>query len=350
MSKVTFYIFFFLFVLTESNYSQPQIADRAIKQGIWKNRMTEYVEKEILVQLKPNAGNIQINKLRMDQNLSIRLPFDRKNWGVVKINDDKNIFETIKDIEKLPFVRYAELNQVAEIAWNPNDTFFVAHEQWYLRNEASYLPYGTNDADIDASEAWDITRGSSDIIIAILDSGVPMLNDTLSHPELKDTSKIVLGRNFTNENDSLKDLIPHGTHVTGIIGASTNNNTGIAGIASDCKLLIIKIFDQDRHSEISWYKSAIEYAAEQGAKVINISGGFASYSASLENTIADHPEILIVSAAGNDQDVVRYPAAYSPDFDNVVAVSATDHNDNFAALYSNFGPEINVAAPGGYGS
>jgi subtilisin family serine protease len=152
-------------------------------------------------------------------------------WRVVYFPEPvsiENMFLTFKSNSLFEKVEFNLAGILQEIV--PNDPMF--NQQWALKN--TYYPA----ADIGFTKAWEITTGNNDVIIAIFDSGIPM-NDqdySLSHPELNDLNKIILGINVTNEIDSLRDRIGHGTKIAGIIGAKTNNNEGIAGVCWNCKM------------------------------------------------------------------------------------------------------------------
>jgi|GEM_PF-1745008 len=193
--------------------------------------------------------------------------------------------------------------------------------------------------------------GKSNIIIGILDSGIPMLNGALSHPDLDDTNKIIIGEDETGDGEGVRDLYGHGTHVAGILSAETNNSVGIAGVADGCKIMVVQVFDSFGGGDWSWFKEGVIYAVDNGAKVINFSGGgyFASQQAYDALAYANSHNVFIAAAVGNDYaDSILYPAAYSTTFTNLVAVGATDQNDS-RSPYSNVGSQLNVVAPGGYG-
>lgn len=134
-----------------------------------------------------------------------------------------------------------------------------------MHNIGQTPPTGTNDADIDAPEAWDINTGSSNVIIAILDTGIPLdsITLTLCHPDLDDPDKIILGPDYaTNETDGVRDLNSHGTHVAGIASAETNNGTGVAGVAWNCKLMIIQVFGKSSRGTSQAFYNGVKYAVD----------------------------------------------------------------------------------------
>ncbi|MDJ0839566.1 MAG: S8 family serine peptidase [Acidobacteriota bacterium] len=238
----------------------------------------------------------------------------------------------------------------------PDDPLFP--QQWGLLNDGSNG--GTEGADIDVTAAWDTTTGSDEVIVAVLDSGI-----ALDHPDLVpnlwvNTDEIpdngvdddnngyvddVHGYDFGDMDGSPYDDFGHGTHVAGIIGAVGNNGIGISGVSRKVKVMALRSFLFD--FEII---QALNYAADNGARVINASWGGPFPSEALRLAIEEAGErgVLFVAAAGNaplDLSVFpHYPAGY--DLPNVLAVAATDRNDQLAP-YSGFSNDIvDIAAPG----
>ena len=176
------------------------------------------------------------------------------------------------------------------------------------------------------------------IKVAIIDTGVD-----LAHPDLG--AKIVSsGYDFANDDDDATDDHWHGTHVAGIAAADTDNAVGIAGVARDCRILPVKVTDANGDGYYSWIIDGIIWATDQGADVINLSLGGDVPDSFLEDacTYAHDHGVVIAAASGNDGGSVLYPAAYD---DTVLAAAASDYNDAIAS-FSNFGPEVDVAAPG----
>ncbi|MFQ5406949.1 MAG: S8 family serine peptidase, partial [Anaerolineales bacterium] len=220
-------------------------------------------------------------------------------------------------------VEYAEPNYVAyALVTNPNDP------SW----GSQYGPVR-----IQAPLAWDITTGASSVVIAVVDTGVD-----LDHPDL--AAKIVAGYDFVNNDSSAQDDQGHGTHVAGIAAAASNNGVGIAGVSWGARIMPVKVLDSNGSGSYSNVASGIIWAADNGAKVINLSLGGSGGSAALEDAVnyAYGRGALVVAAAGNSgASGVLYPAAYA----NAVAVAATDASDNVAS-FSTYGSEVEVAAPG----
>lgn len=141
----------------------------------------------------------------------------------------------------------------------------------------------------------------------------------------------------------------HGTHIAGIVGAEMNNTVGIAGVASGCKLLIMQALSWDNAGTTASFKNALIAAVDSGVRIINASLGFGPISDVLiEDAIryADSLGVLIVASTGNNAGAVHAPARYSATFSNVIAVGSTNRSD-IKVYTSNYGPEVNVVAPGG---
>ncbi len=230
-------------------------------------------------------------------------------------------------LQRPDLVRAAEEEgeQVAEIT--PNDSLYRMY-QWNLRR-------------IGMEQAWDLRPSASDVIVGVLDTGVD-----LNHPDLRSNLLLDLGYDFLSNTARPQDDESHGTAVAGIIGAVGNNRDGVTGIAWHVKLLPIKALNADGRGPDSAMVKAILYAADNGARVINISSTGSRYSAALETAVnyAQDKGALVVAAAGNTGDrdnAINYPAA----FGGVVAVAAIDDQDQLAP-FSQRQPYVALAAPG----
>ncbi|MGM7702789.1 S8 family peptidase [Pseudalkalibacillus sp. Hm43] len=229
---------------------------------------------------------------------------------------------TLRILANFPEVDYAEFNGLMFTQLTPNDPLF--NQQWGLLK-------------INSTRAWNVTRGSSLLKIAILDTGV-----NAGHPDLNE--KMALNVNFSTSSTS-QDINGHGTHVAGIAAAVTRNGIGIAGLAINPKILNIKVLDDSGSGSFSDVAKGIVNATDNGAKVINMSLGGPSFSNTVQSAVqyADSNGVIQVAAAGNDNaDDLFYPAAYP----EVISVAALDR-DNTKASFSNFGSAwVDVAAPG----
>lgn len=197
---------------------------------------------------------------------------------------------------------------------------------------AEVLPWGVDR--IEADQAWSTTRGSG-FKVAVLDTGID-----LAHPDLK--TNIKGGYNTINPTRSYADDNGHGTHVAGIIGA-IDNNIGVIGSAPLVDLYAVKALDRRGSGYLSDIIEGLDWAVTNHMQVVNMSLGTNSDIASFHDAVqrANQSGIIQVAAAGNDGGAVDYPAAYP----EVIAVSATDSNNNIAS-WSSRGSEIDLAAPG----
>ena len=276
---------------------------------------------------------------------SIRAKTLRQNWSVLET------LKQIKTLNQQADIEYAEPNYRLKPLLTPNDNFYPL--QWHYPQ-------------INLPQAWNITTGSADVIVAVVDSGV-----VLNHPDL--ANKLVPGFDFIRDTDTSADgdgidsnpddpgdgggSLPssfHGTHVAGTIAANTNNNLGVAGVGWNTRVMPIRALGVDGGSSFD-VEQGIRFAAglandsgtlpAQRADIINLSlggGGFSQASQDLYNQLFD-AGIIVVAAAGNENSPLpEYPASY----DNVVSVSAANIN-NEKAPYSNFNSRVDVAAPGG---
>jgi len=238
-------------------------------------------------------------------------------------------------------VEYAEPDYIARPARTPNDPEYAS--QWALPK-------------INAPAAWDVTTGSDSVVIALIDSGVDTthpdfagrlwVNDDPANgvdDDLNGKVDDLNGWNVLTNNGTLTDPSGHGTQVGGVAGAATDNGVGIAGMCWGCKLMFVNAMQASGAANYSDIAAAVQYAASNGAQVINLSlGGYAD-SAVLRDAIGEAATTaVIVAGAGNDDSGTPfYPAAYP----EVMAVAAIDPNDQ-KAIFSNYGAWVDVSAPG----
>lgn len=219
-------------------------------------------------------------------------------------------------------VKFVEDNPSLSADSVPNDTSYV--QQW-----APKL--------IGAETAWDTTTGSAGIIVAVLDTGLD-----LDHPEF--AGKTVPGWDFYNNDADPSDDNGHGTHVTGVIGALTNNALGIASIGRNTTVMPVKVLSQNSGGNHATAASGILWAVDHGARIINLSLGSTATSSTLERAVnyAYKHGVLAVASAGNgNTSTPFYPAAYA----NAMAIGASDSSDARYSL-SNDGRWLAMVAPG----
>ncbi len=285
---------------------------------------------------------------------------NRKDVGLnriyeLNISKSVNIEEVINELLADPNIEYAEPAYINHTYYTPNDPRYISGEQNYLNV-------------VRAPQAWDLIRNASGIIIGIVDSGSDLTHQDLAANIFYNTADPVNG--FDDDGDGFTDNYAgwdfvgatgsnikadnnpnvvgpandHGVHVSGIASAVSNNGVGVASIAFNAKLLIVKAGPDDSGSDIYRGYEGIKYAADKGAKIINCSWGSKSASSFGRDVVnyALNKGCLIVAAAGNSgSNQPDYPAA----FQGVLAVANTDNSD-VKASSSNFGDYVTLAAPG----
>lgn len=251
----------------------------------------------------------------------------------------------------------------------PNDTYF--NKQFYLRNTGQLINdghYGTPGADIKADEAWNLTKGNEDIVIAVIDDG--LLAD---HPDIPISKQLRLpGSNIHSEFDPFNSdpnnpssiwdpensiYENHGNMCSGIVGAQQDNNEGISGVAPGCKIMVVKVLFRDEGQGDDGYDDAITFAFENGANIISISWGWKdAYECDFADQIIDAIEDAInggctIIVAARDYQVNNIGGIHGPvgfpideEIHGLIGVGASDRNDQL----SNFSPiseHIDIASP-----
>lgn len=241
---------------------------------------------------------------------------------VVKVASDRVRIETAQ-WRALSGVRYVEPDVRVEAFGAPvNDPYFGY--QWGIKR-------------VRAPEAWTVTEGSPNMIVAVVDTGA-----RFEHPDLQ--GKLIAGYDFVDLDGDPTDEHGHGTLVSGVIAASTNNGIGIAGVGYRTHVLVVRVLDANGEGWISDVARGIVYATQAGARVINLSlGGLYSSGVEVEAiAYAWDRDVVLVAAAGNyGSNIPVYPAA----LDHVLAVAASDENDAKAS-FSSYGRWVDLVAPG----
>lgn len=315
-----------------------------------------------------------INKKNRVQSIILSGNKKKKDTYILNFESNQNIDHLIKQYKNSNLFEYVEPDFIGvgggkkiKLQSIPNDTYFS--RQYGLYNDGTFsLSSATNDADIDMDLGWDIEQGDQSIIVAVLDSGIKLdhpefsgrlwtnPNETLNGIDDDNNGYIddINGWDFANNDDDPTDDHGHGTNVTGIIGANSNNNLGYSGVDWNCKLMIGKILDENNSGYYSWWTDGIYYAVDNGAKVINMSVGGSGFSSSMKDAIdyAYNNGVTVVACMMNENNnTTFYPAGYQ----NTIAVGATNPNDERSAPFfwsttsgSNYGNHIDVVAPGNY--
>jgi len=241
---------------------------------------------------------------------------------------------TLLALSRNPLVEYAEVNGIATALIIPDDPYADGVTCYNSSHHGCVSQWAWGK--IQAYDAWGITTGSTEVKVAVVDTGIDS-----AHPDLP---ALAPGANFVNIGAPPEDDNGHGTHVAGTIGALTNNTTGVAGLNWAISLVPVKVLDASGSGTYSAVANGITWAADNGAKVINLSLGGSIPSKTLEGAVkyAWSKGAVLACAAGNSGTTQKlYPAAYT----NCIAVAATDENDQKAS-FSNYGKWVDVAAPG----
>jgi hypothetical protein len=253
----------------------------------------------------------------------------------------------------------------------PNDQYFS--RQWAFLNNGTFsyngVVLGKSGADMKVTEAWDIQKGDSAIIVAILDSGCRLKHDEFKGRIWPNKKEIpgngvdddgngyvddIEGWNFVDSNNVPEDDYGHGTGIATEIAANPNNGIGYAGMNWQCKIMVVKVSDSAGHTRSDLLAKGILYAANNGANVINISIAFkdTNYAVNLAIDYAYEKGIIICCGTGNDNNEgIAFPASNK----KTIAVGSTDPDDTRSTLFvgnlgggSNYGQDIDVVAPGNY--
>jgi subtilisin family serine protease len=320
-----------------------------------------YKAGELLIQFTPEATAIQINELHRTMGSTVLDSIERLRLQRIKLREGLSEQQAIHLYSNSNLVESAERHALRYKNEIPNDPYF-AEEQWGLPN-------------IRAPQAWNISQGSPEIIIAVIDTGVDYLHSDLSDnmwtnlQELNGLAGVddddngytddIYGWDFAgaeenNANDADAnplDIDGHGTHVAGIIAAIGNNGLGIAGVCWQARIMALKV-EADNGDELRSFDviEAVDYARENGAQIVNCSFGGTGFVKNEYNAFSrlEQAGALAVCAAGNDavdtDDIENYPSGF--DLDSIISVAASNQSD-FLADFSNWGAlSVDVMAPG----
>lgn len=290
-----------------------------------------HVAGELVVTYKPDASTRTARAKSREMGASVEkelpkigaqlLSFPEIKNEQAQENQEGDLEQVKQTLEQDPNVEAVEYNYIFQAAFVPNDPLFS--QQYGLTKP--HFP-----------QAWDKTQGAG-VEIAIVDTGI-----FAGHVDLKD--KIVAQKDFVNNDDIANDDNGHGTHVSGIAAATTNNAQGVAGGCPDCTLVVAKVLGADAMGSLSNVADGIIWSADQGAKVINLSLAAPESTTALNNAVnyAAGKGAVLVAAAGNQgKNEKVYPAALP----QVIAVTATSRSSQ-PTRFSNYGRWVDVAAPG----
>jgi subtilisin family serine protease len=329
--------------------------------------------RQVLVKFRPTTSKETLETLAFKLDASMNTAVGGAGTRLIE-SRSKDAAALVRELVARPDVEYAEPNYVAYGGVTPNDTQYA--QLWGLKNTGQNIlgVNGTPGADVAAEGAWNLSTGTRDSVVAVIDSGIDY-----NHPDLAAnvwTAPVAYTVNIGGQNincpagshgwnainrtcDPLDDH-NHGTHVSGTIGAVGNNGAGVAGVNWTANIMAVKWLNSNNSGFISDAIDAIEFAIQakqalagvNGAnvRVLNNSWFSNNFSPSVGDEIvrADAANMLFVALAGNngtDNDAIpRTPSGHK--VPNIIGVSATDNRDQLAS-FSNFGKtSVNLAAPG----
>tara|TARA_A100000164_G_scaffold380013_1_gene426130 strand:+ start:3841 stop:6630 length:2790 start_codon:yes stop_codon:yes gene_type:complete len=259
----------------------------------------------------------------------------------IKINEDNYIDSLIDELTALNFIEFAEREPLFKIDFQPND--------YYYNGSGSNNLNWYHDL-INSEGAWDISLGSTNILIAIVDNAIDVGHIDLNIVKAYDVADTDGDPNPPlNHNQS--SVWSHGTHVAGLAAALTNNEIGIASLGGNARIIAVKAsYDNSDGDVIHQTYDGVIWACENGANVVNLSLGGNFYSNSIESIFNGYTDVVFVGAAGNSNTSERmYPAAY----DNVIGVGSVNANGTRSS-FSNYNdiddpdPWVDISAPGGF--
>ncbi|ADL53772.1 S8 family peptidase [Clostridium cellulovorans] len=311
---------------TESVLADTNVEKKVNVEDFYTDR-ENIVENEIIVKYKSEENKSKI----------LKYFFGSKNNEVkiekIKVGENEQLEDRIEELENDPNVeliqpnyKYEKFDVSNKVENNTVQAMgaisSVSDKQWYLQT-------------LKIPDVWSVSTGKG-VTVAVIDTGIDTRHEDL-------VGKVIGGKDFTGIG-SYEDNNGHGTLVAGIIAADRENNIGVSGIAYDAKLLSVKVLNKDGVGDTNTIANGIKWAADNGAKILNISLGTGKDDAILKGAVdyAVSKGCILISASGNlGFQGVNYPAAY----DNVIAVGATNQS-NQLCYFSNFGKEVDVVAPG----
>ena len=289
-----------------------------------------FILDEVVIGPAVSERDRDFEKLLVDLGLSIVRREPELGALVARHSGTRRIEAVVEQLERAPQIAWAEPNYVATVSQCNHSPFFTGADPVGKINAKVFESLGV-------AQAWELTRGREEIVIAVLDSGVD--------PAHEDLAGVLLpGKDFVNGDQDANDDAGHGTGIAGLIGARADGKTGIDGLAPGCRILPVKVADRGGKASFADLASGIVWAVNRGARVLNISLGSRTGSQVLAKAVrwALDQGAVVVAAAGNDNtNQVHYPAAYA----GVIAVGALSPDGTVSSV-TNLSPRIDVAAPG----
>jgi subtilisin family serine protease len=279
---------------------------------------------------EPALGQLLRERQARERGWAVLPPVDLDRFFYLRLPPGLSVIQCVAQLQHHPLLEYVEPDGVGTGgATIPNDPNFSS--QWHHKNGAR------PSAAIQTPAAWDITRGATNIIVAVLDTGL-----AASQPEF--TNRVMHGYNFVTPGTNTADDNGHGTAVAGTLAANANNGVLVAGVDWRCRLLPVKVMDQDNSGYYSWWAQGVDFAASNGARVINLSAGGDTTDTTLRRAITNaiaRGVVFVTITHNNGANVITFPGNLT----NCITVGATDALDRRCG-FSDYGPQIDLVAPG----
>ncbi|MFC2027670.1 S8 family serine peptidase, partial [Chloroflexota bacterium] len=341
--------------------SLPIFIPSAAAEDDKSDRDLRYVPGQIIVKFKPETAIAAHDRLNEVMRMTVVREDASNKLQILNIPDNTTISEMVESYSNDENVEYAEPNYLYYTTFVPDDSLYS--QQWAHQNTEAEL-------------GWDVEQGNSDIVIAVIDSGVAYEHEDLSANMLGDCNggcpsgkgydfvdidtqsyenagyTLITGEDYTAIDNDPSDFRGHGTHCAGIAAGKGNNGIGISGVCSNCSIMAVRAGFGINYNgtelgamEADDIANAITYAADNGAHIISMSFAASSNSQTVADAISyaySQGVVLVASAGNSNSSSQQYPAA----LDNVIGIAATGQDDS-KAWYSSYGSWVDIAAPGG---
>ncbi|KUO75864.1 MAG: hypothetical protein APF81_05395 [Desulfosporosinus sp. BRH_c37] len=358
LTKMVLTSFLVTTVFSQSGFSTAGVAAAAYETNGMRI-IVKYKDESKADLVKNNTKN-KLNLLE----LSSKKKFKKGNMELLEVDGNTNVDLVLNELKDNSAVEFAQEDYQVKLGSAANDT--LNNEQWALKNNGQAINgvTGTSNTDLSAENAWDITKGNSNVVVAVLDTDLDISHEDLNQNVWVNSREIpnngidddnngyiddVAGFDFANNSNTVYSSVygqSHATHLAGIIAAVSNNSKGVSGIAPKVKIMPLK-FVNNGIGYTSDAIEAIQYAEANGATIANCSWWTSENNIALKDAISTS-NMLFVTAAGNsgaNNDLSPvYPANFN--LSNVISVAALDNQGNLAS-FSNYGlNNVDIAAPG----
>lgn len=292
----------------------------------------------ILIQPKAGVSAVVLHRFYAAHTNAVLRSFPGiRGLQVLRVPAGESVSNLIAQYRRSGLVEFAEPDYIGQVFdTTPNDPRFLDGTLWGLKTNS-------------APQAWDVLTSASNIVVAVLDTGVRYTHEDLAANMWTNPNDGGHGWNAINANNDPSDSGTHGTMVTGVLGAVGNNGKGVCGVAWRLQIMAGACFNGSGIGNVSDVVTCLDYARTNGARIVNASWGFTN-SLALSNAMVSLRDagIIVVAACGNSGTNIdlapTFPASYA--LDNIVSVASTSKADDLSS-FSNFGlTNVDLAAPG----